>query len=95
MIQWLNVLNVRSSEVSVFKLSLANNRFLLGAFVVVILLEYIGLQTSFGNNLLHTTALSITDWLIALFASLVIILTEEIRKYFTRARKLEKDLAKT
>lgn len=93
-IQWLNVLNVRSSDVSVFKLSLTNNRFLLGAFVVVILLEYIGLQTSFGNNLLHTTALSITDWLIALFASLVIIFTEEIRKYFTRVRKLERDLVK-
>lgn len=82
--QWFNALNVRSKEQSVFKMSLTNNWFLVGAFVIVITLQVFAIQTSFGNKLLHTTPLTFIEWALALAASSVIIIFEEIRKIYAR-----------
>lgn len=82
--QWFNALNVRSKEQSVFKMSLTNNWFLIGAFVIVITLQVFAIQTSVGNKLLHTTPLTYADWILAAAASSVIIIFEEVRKIYAR-----------
>ncbi|MEX2027876.1 MAG: HAD-IC family P-type ATPase [Candidatus Curtissbacteria bacterium] len=84
--QWFNALNVRSKTKSIFTSSITNNWFLLAAFAIVIALDLFAVQTPLGNKLLHTTPLAINDWLLALGASSLIILVEEIRKLFVRSK---------
>ncbi len=84
--QWFNALNVRSKEQSVFKLPLTNNRFLIGAFIIVLTLQIFALHTQIGNELLHTTPLTIGDWFLAVLASSLIIIFEELRKVYSRRK---------
>lgn len=81
--QWFNSLNVRSRTRSVLEIPL-NNIYLVIAFVIVAILQYLAIQTSFGNNLLHTGKLSIEHWILALILSTAIIWVEEIRKMVVR-----------
>ena len=82
--QWFNALNVRSKDQSIFKMSLTNNWFLIGAFVIVIILQIFAIQTAVGNKLLHTNPLTFAEWILAAAASSVIIILEEIRKVYAR-----------
>lgn len=84
--QWFNALNVRSKEQSVFKMPLTNNWFLIGAFVIVFILQIFAIQTSAGNKLLHTTPLALSDWFLAGAVSTVIIIFEEFRKMLVRQK---------
>ena len=85
-IQWFNVLNVRSQDQSIFKMPLTNNWFLIGAFVIVATLQIFAIQTSWGNKLLHTEPLTFGNWLTAFVVSSLIIVTEEIRKLYVRSK---------
>ena len=91
--QWLNALNVRASTKSIFQTSIINNWYLIAAFCIVIFLQYLAIQTPFGNKLLHTSPLTVNHWLLALFASTLIIIVEEIRKFFVRSRNPAKSLS--
>lgn len=82
-IQWLNVLNVRST-VSVFKTPVTNNIYIAAAFAAVIFLQIVAIQTAVGNRLLHTVALEPQDWAVALVAASSIIIVEELRKLISR-----------
>ena len=86
MTQWFNALNVRSSDQSIFKLTLTNNWFLLGSFVIVAVLQFFAIQTPWGNKLLHTEPLTLTNWLMAVVVSSLIIIMEEIRKLYVRSK---------
>lgn len=85
-IQWFNSLNVRSKTRSVFRIGLGGNWYLLATFVIVIVLQYLAIQTAIGNTLLHTAPLSLNHWLLAIGASLAIIVVEELRKFFARGK---------
>lgn len=85
--QWFNALNIRSEYHSIFKTPLTNNWYLISAIFIVVSLQYFAIQTPFGNNLLHTTPLSLAEWLLAITVSSLIIVIEEIRKYFARKPK--------
>ncbi|MDO8515285.1 MAG: HAD-IC family P-type ATPase [bacterium] len=87
-LQWFNVLNVRSERTSVFKLPLTNNRFLMGAIVLVFFLQIFAIQTPWGNSFLHTKPLSLSFWLLAFFASSLIVWVEEGRKFLVRRQKI-------
>ncbi|MCR4324514.1 MAG: cation-transporting P-type ATPase [Candidatus Curtissbacteria bacterium] len=84
--QWFNALNVRSKTKSVFQTPIFNNHYLTGTFVIVFILQFLALQTPVGNQLLHTSPLTLTDWAIAFLASTAVIITEEIRKLSSRSR---------
>ena len=86
--QWFNALNVRSKDQSIFKMPLTNNWFLVGAFLVVFILQIFAIQTSVGNKLLHTTPLAMGDWLLAATVSSAIIIFEEIRKIYAMRKVL-------
>src|SRR3990167_3907240 len=81
--QWFNALNVRSKDQSIFRVPL-NNRFLIASFVIVFVLQFIAIETSFGNRVLHTVDLDFGQWMLALSVSTLIIWVEEVRKFLAR-----------
>jgi len=87
--QWFNALNVRSRTRSVFEIPV-NNSYLIFAFCAVIVLQYLAIETSFGNKILHTQNLATGHWALAIGASTLIVWVEEIRKAVVKVRKVRK-----
>ena len=90
-----NVLACRTSKQSIFKTSLAKNKWIIFGIIsqlsILALLVYVPLmQEVFG-----TTALGFTDWLYLLLLAVVVIFAEEARKLFSRKfTKTAEDLSK-
>ncbi|MBI3335273.1 MAG: HAD-IC family P-type ATPase, partial [Candidatus Portnoybacteria bacterium] len=82
--QWLNAWNCRSEEKSVFKLNPFSNKFLAGASLIVIFLQLGAIYTPIGQTILHTTPLSLGDWLVIVPVALSILVAEEMRKSIYR-----------
>jgi len=87
--QWINAWNCRSEEKSVFRINFFSNKFLVGATVIVVVLQLIALHSSFFQNVLHTVPLTFGEWVLIVIVSLSILVVEEIRKAFYR-RNLRK-----
>jgi len=85
--QWFNAWNCRSESKSIFQMNPFSNKFLIGAATIVIFLQFAALYTPFLQKVLHTTPLSLSEWLVIIPVASSIILVEEIRKFFYR-RKL-------
>ena len=88
MFQWFNAWNCRSESKSIFQMNPFSNKFLVGATVIVIFLQLFALHTPFLQKILHTTPLSLLEWLIIIPIASSIILVEEIRKFFYRRKIL-------
>jgi magnesium-transporting ATPase (P-type) len=90
-----NVLACRTSKQSIFKTSIATNKWIIFGIIsqisILALLVYVPLfQQVFG-----TTALGLTDWAFLIGLALVVIFAEEIRKLFVRRfSKSAEDLSK-
>lgn len=82
--QWLNALNCRSHNLSIFQMNPFSNIYLIGALTIVILLQMFALYTSLGQKILHTTPLSLSEWGAIFVIASSIIVAEEIRKFFYR-----------
>lgn len=83
--QWFNVFNVRSDiETFCKKGFLTKNRYLLLSLVIAIALQLFAIYTPFMQKILHTTALSLSEWGIILLVGLSVIVVEEVRKFFYR-----------
>ncbi len=81
--QWFNAFNVRSRTLSVFKRKL-DNKFLVAAFFAVLVLQFIVVETSFGNRIMHTENIALSHWILAFCASTLIIWVEEARKMLVK-----------
>lgn len=81
--QWFNSLNVRSRNVSIFRKGM-DNPYLVASFVAVFILQYLIIETGWGNKILHTTNLSIEHWLLAIGVATTVIWIEEIRKLLAK-----------
>lgn len=77
--QWFNAFNVRSRFRSILFMPL-NNILLLVSLIVVAVLQFLVVQTEFGNEILHTVPLEPNDWMVAILASTIVIFAEELRK---------------
>jgi Ca2+-transporting ATPase len=79
-----NVLACRTSKVSLFKTKLSTNKWIIVGIVaqlaVLSFLIYVPLTQPFFG----TTALSIEDWLFLASLAIIVVLAEEIRKFFSR-----------
>lgn len=79
-----NVLACRTSKQSLFKTSLAKNKWIIAGILTQIsilsFLVYVPLMQQFFG----TTALGIMDWLYLLLITLAVVFAEEIRKFFVR-----------
>ncbi|MDO8664314.1 MAG: HAD-IC family P-type ATPase, partial [Candidatus Liptonbacteria bacterium] len=62
--QWFNAWNCRSESKSIFQMNPFSNKFLVGATAIVIFLQFVALHTPFLQKILHTTPLSLSEWLI-------------------------------
>lgn len=82
--QWFNAWNCRSEEKSVFQMGFFSNKFLVGATIMVILLQILTVYNPIMQKILHTTPLALIDWLIIIVIGSSIIIIEEVRKYFQR-----------
>lgn len=82
--QWFNAWNVRSDYKSIFRMNPLSNKYLVAATGAVIILQMAAVYTPFLQSILHTTAISANDWILAISVASSIIFVEELRKYFYR-----------
>ncbi len=84
--QWFNAWNCRSENKSIFQMGFFSNKFLVGATIIVIALQLLAVYNPLMQRILHTTALSLPDWILIIIVGLSIVLVEEIRKFFYRKK---------
>ncbi len=84
--QWFNAWNCRSESESVFAMNPFSNKYLLAATSIVVSLQLLAVYHPFMQKFLHTTSLSLREWVVILVIASSIILAEEIRKLWYRAR---------
>ncbi len=82
--QWFNAWNCRSEKKSIFQMRPFSNLFLVGATVIVILLQLMAVYNPVMQKILHTTPLSWLEWVEILGIGSSIIIVEEMRKFFAR-----------
>lgn len=82
--QWFNAWNCRHESKSIFQLNPFSNKFLVGATLIVIILQLFAVYNPFMQNVLHTTALSLQDWLLIIPIASSIVVVEEVRKLIRR-----------
>ena len=88
MFQWFNAWNCRSESKSIFQMNPFSNMFLVGATVIVVSLQLLAVYNPFFQKFLHTTSLEVSEWLILIPIAALIILVEEMRKFFYRRTKI-------
>jgi P-type Ca2+ transporter type 2C len=84
--QWFNAWNCRHESKSIFKMNPFSNKYLVGATIIVVLLQMLMVYVPFMNRIFKTTALTLYEWFIIISISFSIIIIEEIRKFFLRRR---------
>jgi Ca2+-transporting ATPase len=82
--QWFNAWNCRHESKSIFQQNPFSNKFLIGATIIVFLLQFLAVYNPFMQKILRTSALTLSEWLLIILISLSIVLVEEIRKFFYR-----------
>lgn len=82
--QWFNAWNCRHESKSIFQLNFFSNKFLIGATMIVILLQLFVIYTPFMQKILRTTPLHISEWIMIILVSSSIVVVEEIRKFIYR-----------
>ena len=78
--QWFNAFNCRSDSRSIFRTNFFSNKYLIFAFMVVIILQSIAVYTKPFNKFLGTTPINYADWIIVVGVALSIIFVDEVYK---------------
>jgi Ca2+-transporting ATPase len=78
--QWFNAWNCRSATKSVFAMNPFSNRYLVYAALVVVALQILAVYHPVLQAVLRTTALTFSEWLLAIGLALTVVLAEEFRK---------------
>ncbi|HEY4510381.1 MAG TPA: HAD-IC family P-type ATPase [Candidatus Paceibacterota bacterium] len=86
--QWMNAWNCRHESKSIFQMNPFSNKFLVGATIVIVLLQLLVIYNPLMQRLLHTAPLGFLEWMIIVPVAASVILVEEVRKIFYR-RKLK------
>lgn len=84
LIQMVNAFNARNEDQSVFTIGLFKNMWLFGAISISILTLLVFVEVPFIQQFLHTTSLTLDEWLMIVVASFGILIVEEVRKLFSR-----------
>jgi Ca2+-transporting ATPase len=84
MFQWWNAWNVKSEQNSLSLVSLAGNKYLIGATALVVILQLFAVYNPIMQKILVTVPLTLMELYIAFVVSLSIIGVEEIRKLIYR-----------
>ena len=81
-----NALAIRSNVDSIFSIGFLSNKLMLGAVALTFILQLGLIYVPFLQNFFRTTALSMSDLLIALVASTVVFIAVEIEKWWRRSQ---------
>ena len=84
--QWFNAWNCRSDHKSLFEMNPFSNMYLIGATGVVVALQLLAVYNPFLQAILHTTSLTLSEWVMILSVSVSIVIAEEVRKLYARLR---------
>lgn len=84
--QWFNAWNCRSEKKSILHKPFTNLS-LIGATILVALLQISAVYTPFMQKLLKTTTLTLQEWLVILGVASSVIIVEEMRKLIARQIK--------
>ncbi len=84
--QWFNVWNCRDESKSVFRTNPFSNKYLVGATIIVVLLQLLMVYNPIMQKIFKTTSLTLVEWFIIISISFSVIIIEEIRKFFFRRR---------
>jgi P-type Ca2+ transporter type 2C len=84
--QWFNAWNCRSDTKSIFQMSPFSNKFLAGATIIVIALQFFAIYAPVMNRFLNTVPLGLMDWALIIPVAALIVVAEEIRKAFARKK---------
>jgi len=84
--QWFNAWNCRSEDKSIFKTNPFSNKFLVGATLLVIGLQFFAIYNPFMQKILKTVPLGVYDWVTIIIIAASIIAVEETRKLFYRGQ---------
>jgi Ca2+-transporting ATPase len=82
--QWFNAYNCRNETKSIFSMNPFSNKYLIGAIIIVITLQMMAIYNPLMQKILHTTPLSLSEWLIIIPIAFSVIVVEEIRKLIMR-----------
>lgn len=82
--QWFNAWNCRSEEKSMAQMSPSSNPFLVGATIIIILLQLLAVYNPFMQQILRTTSISLQEWLLIIPIAFSIVIAEEVRKFIYR-----------
>jgi len=82
--QWFNVWNVRSRTKSIISKGTFSNPYLIGAAILVVILQLFAIYTPAMNTFLKTTPLAITELAFIIAITTSVVLVEEVRKLFLR-----------
>jgi P-type Ca2+ transporter type 2C len=92
MFQWMNAWSARSETRSLLSLPPFGNAYLIGATLIVVILQLLAFYTPFLQVLLKTAPLSIGDWGIAASVSLSVLLVDELWKRLRRTPDADQPL---
>lgn len=78
--EWLVAFNVRSDEITIFKLGVFKNTALIKSIAVAVFLQMVVVYAGFAQPLFRSVALKPFEWLIALLPGALIFAAETLRK---------------
>ncbi len=79
-----NVLASRTSKQSIFKTSLKTNKWIVVGIVAQLAILAFLIYVPLMNQFFGTTALNLTDWAFLISLAVIVVVAEEIRKFFSR-----------
>jgi Ca2+-transporting ATPase len=79
-----NLFACRTSKVSLFRTKLSTNKWIIVGIVTQLAVLSFLIYVPFMQSFFGTTALSIEDWLFLSSLAIIVVLAEEIRKFFSR-----------
>jgi magnesium-transporting ATPase (P-type) len=79
-----NVLACRTSKVSIFRTKLSANKWIVLGIVAQLSILSVIVYVPFMQQFFGTTALGVADWAFLAALAVIVVLAEEIRKFFSR-----------
>ena len=82
--QWFNAWNCRSESKSIFSIDWFSNKYLVGATLIVIVLQIAAIYAPIMQKILRTVPLELSEWLVIIPVAASIVIAEELRKLIYR-----------
>ena len=84
--QWFNAWNCRSEKESIFNPGIFSNKYLIGATLIIVSLQFLAIYNPFFQAILKTAPLNFSEWLMIILVSSSIVIFEELRKIISKIK---------